>query len=82
MPNGVKVGEPGREVWGFARAEEYLEVNGVDQHQDSELIDDIRGNDVGDTPFGLVGYPLVDGHSGQLRIFLGRTENEPARCAA
>lgn len=56
---------------------EYLEVNGVDQHQYSELVDGFWGNDISDTPFGLIGYPFVDGHSGLLWIFLRRIGNKP-----
>lgn len=49
---------------------EYLEVNGVDQHQYSELGDGFRGHDICDSAFGLIRYPFVDGHSGLLWIFL------------
>lgn len=58
---------------------EYLKVNGVDQHQHSELVDGFWGNDISDTPFSLVGHPLVDDPSGLLCIFLRRTGNKPTQ---
>lgn len=80
MPTGVQEGEleGKRSSLGSLQGHfEYLEVNGVDQHQNSELIDGSMGNDVSDTSFSLIGYPLVDGRSGLLRIFLRETGNKP-----
>jgi hypothetical protein len=65
-----------KSLWSLQDHLEYLKVNGVNQHQDSELIDGIRGNDVSDATFSLIGYPIVDGHSGLLCIFLRRTGNK------
>ena len=53
----------------------YLEVNGVNQHQGSELVNGALGDDVFDAAFSLISYPAVDGHSGLLRILLRKTGN-------
>lgn len=80
MPNGVKADEledtgmSSGSLWGHL---EYLEVNGVDQHQDGELVDGVLRHNISDTSFGLIGYPFVDDHSGLLCIFLRRIGNKP-----
>lgn len=60
---------------------EYLEVNGVNQHQGCELIDGSLGDDVFDAAFSLISYPVVDGQSGLLWIFLKKNRNSPVTCA-
>lgn len=57
---------------------QYLEVDGVNQHQNGELIDGSVGNDVGDAAFCLVGHPVIDDLSGLLCMGLRGTESKPA----
>lgn len=85
MPNGMKEGklEGKHSFLGSLQGHfEYLEVDGIDQHENSELVDGVRGNDVSDAPFSLVSYPLVDGQSGLLCLLLWRTGNKAALTCA
>lgn len=78
MPQDVEGDElhsEGKSLGSLQDQLEYLEVNGVNQHQGCELIDGSLGDDVFDAAFRLISDPVVDAHSGLLGIFLKKTRS-------